>query len=207
MTVPLFVSAASGEEPVSDIRARMDSIQAELNAAQAKIEELRTQDELLDRKIADTRNRMDALSAKRDQLQVEAVSRARKLYMSGNTGMVEVLFGSADMSEALSRSEVLSRVSMNDTSVFVHLSRSRAELARLEVDLAEQSTQLKGVTEALAEENDALQARFDSVAAEYERLKRQLAASAPAPSSASTTSAPSSDLLLSSTDGMYCPVA
>ncbi|MEA2432928.1 MAG: hypothetical protein QOG54_385 [Actinomycetota bacterium] len=205
MTLPLFTSVASGEEPVSDIRARMDSIQAELNAAQSKIEDLRTQDELLDRKITETRDRMDSLSAKRDQLQVEAVKRARKLYMSGSSGMVEILFGAEDMSEAVSRTEMLSRVSMNDSSVFVHLSRSRAELAQLEDTLAESSSQLEGVTEALAQENDALQARFDSVAAEYERLQRELAASSPAPATAAP--AASSSLSLTSTDGMYCPVA
>jgi murein DD-endopeptidase MepM/ murein hydrolase activator NlpD len=109
------------------------------------------------------------------------------------------------MSEALSRTEMLSRVSMNDTSVFVHLARSRAELAKLDEDLAAQSSQLKGVTEAQAAETQDLQARFESVAAEYERLKRQLAASAPAPSVPPPSS--SADLVLSSTDGMYCPVA
>jgi murein DD-endopeptidase MepM/ murein hydrolase activator NlpD len=179
----------------------MDSIQAELNAAQAKIEELRTEDDLLKRRMAETRDRMDVLASKRDQLQVEAVRRARKLYMSGSSTTLEVLFGAQDMSDALSRSEMLSRISMNDTSVFVHLARSRAELSKLEDDLSAQSNQLEGVTDALAQENANLQARFDSVAAEYERLKRQIAATGPSPV------AVTSDLLLLETDGMYCPVA
>jgi murein DD-endopeptidase MepM/ murein hydrolase activator NlpD len=208
LTVPLFGSAASGEESVSDVRARMESIQAELNAAQAKIEDLRTQNDVLNHRIEETRARMDTVSAKRDQLMDEAVKRARKLYMSGGTSsMVEVLFGSEDMSEALSRSEILSRVSMDDASVFVHLSRSRAELERLNEDLEGQSEQLEGVTEALAAENAELQQRFDDVAAEYERLKRELLASVPVSPSAPPPPPESRDLLLSSTDGMYCPVA
>ena len=89
--VPLLAAAASGEEP-SDLKSRMEAIQARLDAATAKVEELREeQDEVLHR-ISDIEARMAELEDSNEKLQERVIKRANAMYRTGSSGMVEVLF-------------------------------------------------------------------------------------------------------------------
>lgn len=183
----------------------MDSLQAELNAAQSKIEDLRTEQDVLHHRMEESESRMEVLESKQKKLRSKVVARAQELYMNGNSEMLEAFFGSEDIGDLMDKTEVLSQVSMDDTGSFIALARSQAELARLEEQWTADSQRLKKAEAELAEANDLLQARFQEVSAEYERLKARLMAQRepdPAPAQASTA-AP----VVRSTGGMACPVA
>jgi peptidoglycan LD-endopeptidase LytH len=198
------VGIAAGEESVSDMRARMANIQAELDASAARIEELRDENEHLHERIGGIETRMAALDKQQGRLRTQAIERAQELYISGNSGAFEALLGSDDFAELLDRTEMLSQVSLDDSNIFVKLSRSTAELERLEGDLVAERSRLGDAEDALATENERLQAQFDSVAADYERLRARMAASAPAPAAApaASTAAP----VIRGSNGLVCPV-
>lgn len=183
----------------------MDNIQAELDASTARIEALRDDNEHLHHRIDDIETRMAGLEKEQGRLKTKAIERAQELYISGNSGVFEALLGAENFGELMDRTEMLSQVSLDDSNVFVQLSRSSAELSQLEEELVAERAHLEDAEQALAAENDRLQAQFNSVAADYERLREQMAASQPAPASAPAVaaSAPS----MPSTNGMYCPVA
>lgn len=203
--VPLATPQAAGGESLKELQARMDSLQAELNAAQSKIEELRTEQDLVHHRMEESEARMKTLKVRQTKLRSTVVARAQELYMNGNTEMLEAFFGSDDIGDLMDKTEVLSQVSLGDSSSFVALARSRAQLAQLEEQWAADSERLKDATARLAEENDLLQSRFEEVSAEYERLKAALAKqAAPAPP-ARVAAAPAP--VVRSTGGMTCPVA
>ena len=183
----------------------MANIQAELDASAARIEELRDENEHLHERIGGIETRMAALNKEQGRLRTQAIERAQELYVSGNSGAFEALLGSDDFAELMDRTEMLSQVSLDDSNIFVKLSRSTAELEQLEADLVAERSHLDDAEEALAAENARLQAQFDSVAADYERLREQLAASAPAPAAApaASTAAP----IIRGGNGLICPVA
>lgn len=178
----------------------MAGIQAELDAATVRVEKLRDQAGHLTERIEHAEARIVAIEKRDRRLQRKAVDRAQELYMSGTSGMAEALFGSNDFSELADRAEMLSQISLGDSSAFVRLARSRAELQRLSEQLAEDRAAARSNAAKLAEESDALQDRLKEAQAEYELLRDRLAGPAPA---AATASAP----VVSFRGGLACPVA
>ena len=207
--VPLVTPRALGRESLSELQARMDSLQAELNAAQSRIEDLRTEQDVLRERMRASRSRMTTIEQKQKKLRSKVVARAQELYMDGNSEMLEAFFGSDDIGDLMDKTEVLSQVSLDESGSFVALARSQAELTQLEEQWAADSERLKAAESQLAEENGLLQSRFEEVSSEYESLKaalmKQAPAPAPAPAQASVASTSSAPVVRSS-GGMACPV-
>ena len=205
-TALVFSGSAAGQESLSDLEARMDSIQGDLDATTVKIEELRDQTDYLAEEIARIQGRTVELEEQQNGLLDDAVARANELYRSGSIDTLEVLFTSSDFGELADRAQLLSQVSRQDAGVFVRLSRAEAELELLNEDLLARQADLEENSEALAEENKKLQAQFRKVASEYQMLRRKLsqAQSSPA-SSGGGGSSPSVQVKV--TGDMTCPVA
>ena len=207
--VPLVTPTAAGRETLSELEARMESLQAELNAAQSRIEDLRTTQDLLHHRMERSELRMEVMEKKQRKLRAKVVARAQELYMNGNSEMLEAFFGSDDIGELMDKTEVLSQLSLDDSGSFVALARSQAELAELEEQWAADAEQLKEAEARLAEENDLLQSRFEEASDEYEQLKAALmkqAPPAPGPAPAVPAAAAAAPVVRS-TGGMTCPVA
>ena len=186
----------------------MDSLQAELNAAQSKIEDLRTEQDTLLQRMAASETRMEVLKKKQKKLRAAAVVRAQELYMNGNSEMLEAFFGSDDIGDLMDKTQVLSQVSLDDSGSFVALARSQAELDELEEQLAADSERLKDAEARLAEQNDLLQSRFEEVSGDYRELKAALMRQAPeqpSPEPAAASAAAPAPVVRSS-GGMACPV-
>ena len=173
--------SAAGQESLSDLRARMDHIQGELDATTARIEGLRSEQEEVRDRISEIEVRLDDLADETARLQKTAVERARSLYLQGPTGAAEVLLEAQSFGQLYDRAEVLARVSGRDTEIFLRLSRSRAELEDLSVELEDRRVQLHETSEDLAAAGRDLREQLASVSSEYEALKAKLAAAEAAP--------------------------
>lgn len=202
VTALLFVAAAvplagtaAGEETISDLKARMDAVQARLDASTAKIEGLRDKLEAASNRVGEVKDRMEYLQKRDAKLEAEVVKRANALYRSGGAQVLEVLFGSESIAELSSAAEALSQVNLTETDAFVRLARSRAELKRLRSDLLESRAAMRDSVEELKAEHRRQQSLFDSIAADYERLRDQIS---PGPVSAAR---------IRGAGGMFCPVA
>jgi murein DD-endopeptidase MepM/ murein hydrolase activator NlpD len=125
--------------------------------------------------------------------------------------MVEALFSSESFADLTSRAEMLSEISLDQSRVFVDLSRTETELRALNESLSRERQALGENTTRLADESRSLQSKFDSVAAEYERLKKAILASQaepePAPAPSGPAPRPATSIRVSATNGMACPVA
>jgi murein DD-endopeptidase MepM/ murein hydrolase activator NlpD len=190
----------------------MNAIQAELDATTTRIEELRDEKDRVTQRIAGIEVRVKSLDARREKLLKKVVKRADELYRSGGFDMVEALFSSESFADLTSRAEMLSEISLDQSQVFVALSRTEAELRALNESLSNERQALGENASRLADESRSLQSKFDSVAAEYERLKKAILASKPDPAPAPAPSgpaprAPSASIRVSATNGMACPVA
>lgn len=193
-----FAGAASGEESMSALQARMNEIQADLDAATRSIEELRTAKDLAETRVADIQARLDVLRRQTDKLRRVAVKRAVALYRGGGVDIVEVLIGSSDIGEMTDKVQLLSHVSEEDATVFTKLARARAEQQSLGKELFAERDRLSETLKDLTEQSESLQDAFERAADEYERLRRRLAPFAPS----ATAIAP-----VRPSGGMVCPVA
>ncbi|HEX2241310.1 MAG TPA: peptidoglycan DD-metalloendopeptidase family protein [Actinomycetota bacterium] len=197
--VTALTGPAAGDETAS-LREQMQALQARLDETATQIEDLRTQREEIEHRLVEIDARKKHLTRVSSRLQAAAIERADVLYRTGAIGMVEVLFTSDDFGELQERAELLSQVSLEDTGVFIRLLRNREELARLDEELVERNAELAATEDALAARNAALQRELRDAEDEWAALQASLGGG-------SNTSVAAIAPVLSSTRGMYCPVA
>ena len=214
-TIVVSVPAGSARgQTVEALEERMDAIQEELDATTRRIEELRTDEDALIVRIAELDRRISEIQEDNSELLDRAVQRARELYMGGNLGMLDTLLSARDFTELSTELEYATRVSDNDSMLFVRHSRIAQELRVARAEAEERAEELGRVRDSLASTSDELQEKFRDAQDDYEALKERLAeerreaaassvAGAPAPAApvtrAKTPSIP--------TGGMTCPVA
>lgn len=214
-TIVVSVPAGSARgQTVEALEERMDAIQEELDATTRRIEELRTDEDALIVRIAELDRRISEIEENNSELLDRAVQRARELYMGGNLGMLDTLLSARDFNELSTELEYATRVSDNDSMLFVQHSRIAQELRVARSEAEERAEDLGRVRDSLASTSDELQEKFRDAQDDYEALKERLAeeqreaaasaaAGAPAPSSpVSRVNTPSIP-----TGGMTCPVA
>jgi murein DD-endopeptidase MepM/ murein hydrolase activator NlpD len=209
----MLATSATGEETLTQLQEQLDALRGDLTATTQRVEDLHALEHEVERRIGEIESRIGDLTKETARLQKDAVARADALYRAGSTGMVEALFGSADLSELAIRTEMLSQAQIGDTEVFVRLSRSKAELEDLSAELADRSAELDSTKKDLLEEAAALREKLRGIADEYAELKRRQAELArqqdaqtvavAAPASTGTVSVP-----ISTPKGPHvCPVA
>jgi murein DD-endopeptidase MepM/ murein hydrolase activator NlpD len=211
----LMAPSASGAPSLDDLRARMDALQRRLDATTAKIEGLRTEADMTQRRIVVIEHRKAELLERSERLQGRAAERADELYRTGGMGALEVLFASGDFSDLTDRAEMLSQVSLEDSGVFTELSRSRMELGALARELEARRIRLRKTTGELRETSAQLQDQFAAVSDEYGKLKAQLERAAAAAArreqanevASTTESAAVASFSVPASGGMVCPVA
>ncbi len=196
----MFAGQASGQEELADLEARMETIQAELDAAAERIRHLHAFKETVhDRLNAIEQERHDVEKRYRE-LAADAAARATELYMDGNQELVEALFSADDFAELTTNMETLSQLTMENNTVFMEARRARDHLAYLEEEMSKAVAEKSKAEAELKKEADALQAKLRSVSGKYEVLKARLNAPAGVPVATGTA-------VYKAKDGMYCPVA
>lgn len=198
--VPMLAGPASGEGKLSDLQARLDEIQGELDSTTAKLEAAHAAEETLKNRMSQLEKERSDLQEKTSRLREKVVERAAALYKSGGTSILDALLDAEDFDELTDSAEMLSRVSADDQSVFIDMARAQDRLALVEEQLADQRKRVAAATDELSDLGSELQAKFNSVAAEYEALKEELAQIEPA----AATSAPAPQIKASG--DMVCPV-
>jgi peptidoglycan LD-endopeptidase LytH len=209
--VPFFATTAGGAESLDQLQARMDSIQGDLDATTEKIEDLRTEQEETAARINQIEIRMKSLSRRQDGLLDEAVERADFLYRQGPVGMAETLLEAENFAEMMTQAEMISRVSEENTDVFMKLARAEDELGALSAELEDKQAALAATTDELEDEVEGLQDKFADVEDDYKELKKRLARArarreARAEAAAAAANPASPPITISSTGGKVCPV-
>jgi murein DD-endopeptidase MepM/ murein hydrolase activator NlpD len=213
---------AVGQESLKELKERMAEIQADLDSATRRIEDLRTREDNLRVRLEVIDVRMEDLESRGRSLEKKVVRRAREMYMAGNTETLEALLTAADFAEFASRAQVLKQVAADNTEVFVEYGRTETKLTDLRAELSQNSEELAQTRLALVDESEELQRKFEEAQDDYESLKKKLAAAAaraaraarqeeaeatvdPDPSPAAPTSPVAAPVPTS--NGLVCPVA
>lgn len=208
--VPVIAGAASSEESLGELEDRIAEIQSELDATTSRVEALHAREDALESDLDRIRDRIAEIQSGQTRLQQKVIERADALYRAGSSSMVEALFEADDFGDLQARAEMLSEISLEDTSVFVAMARSRAELDALAEDMAAKQESLAATTRELQAEASELRSQFQEAADELRALRAELAAAAPAPT-ARPAAAPASPVTaasapVASVNGKACPV-
>lgn len=173
--VPAFSGVASGES-LSDLRAQMDELQGDLNAATVEIEELHAKEEATQTEVQELEQRQKNLEKRKEGMMDQVIEAATILYKNGNTSTIEALFAADSFGELSNGIEMLNKVSQHDRAAFISFSRLQQELNAVAAELSDKRKELAAQSELLKIKNDELLSKFDAVSAKYEDLKAELAA-------------------------------
>lgn len=172
--VPLLATGASGQETLTQLEARMESIRGELDAATQRVEDLHAREEEVETRIGEIEREIETIEEDSGRLVKVAEERADILYRYGSTGVVEALFGSQDLSELATKTEMLSQIQFGDTEVFVKLARTQDRLESLSEELADRRSELDTTSTSLQDEAEALREQLAEVGDEYSELKEKI---------------------------------
>ena len=211
--LPVMSSASAEKEKID---SRIQQTQQELDTGKEKqnqlIEEIRDvnhQMELLQEQISELdrqiKDREQEIAVAEEQLEVkkeeigkqnEALdTRLRVMYKRGDTGMLEVLLGSSDISELISNADMLRKLYRNDLRVLKSLKQQYEAIAsqveRLkelraglesqqeeqkehENRLSQKIEELENLEKKVAQDNEALEAQLDELNREAEKITEEL---------------------------------
>lgn len=189
-----FAGRATGEQSVSDLREQLSEIQNELDAVTERVEAARAERETVAARLAVARKDLDERVEENNELRAQAEEHATALYMEGGMGMFEVLLSADDFGDLSDHAEILSRVSMGNTDVFVRLARSEKTLADLRSSLNADRARLLEIEGELQAQAEELESKLNSVSGRYEELMKELGYTGPV-------------AIPQARGGMFCPVA
>ena len=184
LVVPLFLVAVTGvgsgaaqeAEEVKTVEQRMDAVQAELDAATRRFEELRANQEDLMIQSAATDLEINRIERRNAALLERNEQIARDLYMNGGDGTLEAWLGSEDLGEVASRMEYVAVVGQMNQDHLEEFSETEEALREKRAELDSQVANLNKIGEDLAEQSALLQERFAQAQDEYEALQAKLEA-------------------------------
>jgi peptidoglycan LD-endopeptidase LytH len=189
-------SAQSTKEKLEAAQARVEELRAEANIATAKYEEAHERLIVTQDQIAETEAALTEARSKIGNLQGRLNERAREAYLLGPTSTIDLLLEAETVSEFSDRLEFLDRLAQDDADLVTRVAVLSEELRREEARL-ERLERIQAAAEAQAEKQkqivySKLEQAEELEAQLEEQYKKELAAArAAAAAAAQQAAAPS----------------
>lgn len=175
---------------INDLNSKISDIEGDIQQLKKDIEAKQAEISAAQKKLAETQAKMQKQN---DDLN----KRLRVMYMNGETGMLEILLGSANISEFLSNMDMIQKIYDNDMEILKQIRQQYEDIeqqkqnleslkAQLEEEkssqeakqkeLEEQKSSVQQLQEKVASDNDALEAQIDQLNEEAAELTALLQA-------------------------------
>lgn len=216
MTAPVVSNAASAASEKAEVDSRIRQTEKSLEDGKAKQKDLADQVVEASRELEGIQNEIngldteiegkkkevekaeEALEKRKEEIGMQDNAldiRLRTMYKSGDTGMLEVLMGSSDISDLLSNLDMIQKIYRNDVRLLKDLKfqyeqivQEKDSLVTLQEELRQQQLEKKKNEEALSNkmhelekletdvkhDNQALESQLDQLNKESERLTEEL---------------------------------
>lgn len=173
---------------IDSINLQIDQIVSEISAADKEIAEKEKEIEQAQEKL---NSKKEEISDQNDDIG----QRLRAMYKSGDTGILEVLLGSSDISELISNLDMIQLIYTNDQKVLSQMQTQYDEISDEKQTLEKLNEQLKAqkdekkqsqqeleskksdveeLEKQVAEDNEALEAQIDELNKEAQALTEQM---------------------------------
>lgn len=191
----LPASAESTKEKLEAAQARVEELRAEANIATARYEEAHERLIVTQDKIAVTEAALAEARSKIGKLQGSLNERAREAYTLGPTSTIDLLLEAESVTEFSDRLEFLDRLAQDDADLVTRVAVISEELRRQEAEL-ERLERIQAAAEAEAEkQKEIVYSKLDQAAELEAQLEEQyqeeLAAARAAAAAAAAAAAPS----------------
>ena len=198
-----------GEQKENELIARIDSLNSQIDEIEQKIAALDSDIEDTKAKISETEAELNETQKNMTEQNDSLNERLRVMYKNGETGILEILLGSASLSEFMTNLDMIQKIYDNDMDVLnqikeqyeiienkkneleslqSQLSRQQEEQQQQKSELDAQKSDVEALKEEVASDNDALEAQIDELNKEAEELTAYLQQQQASSSVSSSTS-------------------
>lgn len=163
-------------DPTSEMQAAQDKIDAiaqELAASQKQFDENEAQLQQTAYSISQTETNIQNTKAKLDGAKGVLSKRVRSAYKSGATSLLELIMGSVDMQDLVSRIHYLDSISQEDARSINEVKELSGALARQHQELQEKQSQEQAQAQELQSKIDSVQAKLQDAKVYFDSLSEQ----------------------------------
>lgn len=154
---------------VESVSERLRIIQEDLRAATAAYQEVKGQLDTVEGKIDENTELLERTQADLKQKNKKLQKRVRDIYINGQISYIDVLFGAKDISDLMSRMDVLKRIIKHDYDLIMKVKEEKAVVEKAR----EQLQQDKDEAEKLVAEAESKKEMVESKEAEQQELLDQ----------------------------------
>jgi peptidoglycan DL-endopeptidase CwlO len=184
-------SAAPSREEVEQARARLDSLNRELDLMVEQYNQARLRLQEVQARLADVRGQAQRAQATADRAISSLNANAARAYRGVGSQIAE-LFESASLADFSDRLEFIGSMAQADSDLAVEAEAAQQEARWTAAELKATAEERRGIVDALAEKQDQIESRVAEARDLYEELDREyheaLAAEAAAQEAASSSS-------------------
>ncbi|MEE3452010.1 murein hydrolase activator EnvC family protein [Dialister sp.] len=136
------IEQANWEQVIEEVSTRLKGIQAELNAATARLREIQRQQAQINAQIEQTKRDIAKAEAYLKSRQNILNRRVRAIYMHGQLNYLEVILGANSFSDFANRIELLKRIIRSDYNLILEIQKQKAAIEAKKAQLEEDKRQL-----------------------------------------------------------------
>ncbi len=150
------------EDNIQLLESEINGLQNRLAGAEKSVATSRTELQLAEQKIG---NKNEVLN-----------ERLRAMYKVGHIGYLDVLLGSSDFGDMMTRIDMVQRIYHQDTELLRSMKKSRDQIAEKKASLEKYAKELKSLQSNLNVKQNALDGNLDSLEVEKVELSKDLKA-------------------------------
>lgn len=154
------------QQVIEDVSAKLKQIQADLDAANARLQGIRNKQAEINAQIVATQNEIVKMEAYLKTRQNVLNRRVRTIYMHGQLNYLEVILGANSFSDFANRVELLKRIIRSDYNLVLEIQKQKAAIEAKKAQLEEDKRQL----DALAAEAEKTQKEIAAKKAEQQKV-------------------------------------
>lgn len=204
LSVGMFTATASAStsSKLKNVKGQISSAQSQLKEGKKKANQLVSQLDDLNNQISDiegdiaqigqnidakkaeisaAQQKLNETEAKMDQQNDDLNQRLRVMYMNGGTGTLEILLGSASISDFLTNVDMVQRIYDNDMDIlqqikdqYAEIEKQKQTLESLKAQLEDEQQQQKAKQSELEQQKSSVQELQAKVAADNDALSAQI---------------------------------
>lgn len=154
------------QQVIEDVSAKLKQIQADLDAANARLQGIRNKQAEINAQIVATQNEIVKMEAYLKTRQNVLNRRVRAIYMHDQLNYLEVILGANSFSDFANRVELLKRIIRSDYNLILEIQKQKAAIEAKKAQLEEDKRQL----DALAAEAEKTQKEIAAKKAEQQKV-------------------------------------
>ena len=204
LSISMFTvtASASTSSKLKDVKGKISSAKSQLNEGKKKANKLVSQLGELNDQIADiegdiaqigqnidakkaeisaAQQKLEETEEKMNQQNDDLNQRLRIMYMNGGTGMLEILLGSASISDFLTNVDMVQRIYDNDMDIlqkikdqYTEIDNQKKTLESLKAQLEAEQQQQKAKQDELEQQKNSVEELQAKVAADNDALSAQI---------------------------------